>query len=200
MWTKKVYIDISDRYDRGNSISRIRSILGFAFCCQFSDSVVHYESGGCLGTCVWDVVNDNVDNILLWEGGRIANLLNISPNSKWTLTKHHLHAAYNHSHPVSCISGGSDSIFHWAPVVRSVVGSSSSPKDIKFRQYASRILVFGSQRICSVAMLSLHLNRLVEIAIASLDERADQAASVGYWIQVLGLALMRVSLYNDIVD
>ena len=90
---------------------------------------------------------------------------------------------------------GSDAVFHWHVGAGELPENPLSPLDPALRQYTRRSLRFASAEITAMAMVQLHINKLMEIALICLEsDKSTYGTSVGHWLEILAFAQLRVSL------
>ena len=82
-----------------------------------------------------------------------------------------------------------DWLFHWGFPEQLPAVSSDSPKDMQLRKYAYPCARFASTRLRELALVTLDLGKLADIAMACLD---DSRSSTGYWWEMLSLHFLQV--------
>ena len=73
----------------------------------------------------------------------------------------------------------SDCIFHFFHAENLPVRQASSPKEFRLRSYTVKCVRFASQRIEDLALATLDLSTLADVALCCLD---DSAQSTSYWV------------------
>ncbi|KAK9806346.1 hypothetical protein WJX72_010899 [[Myrmecia] bisecta] len=87
---------------------------------------------------------------------------------------------------------GADSIFHRNTGAATYPDNTLSPEDPELRQFTRRYLRFASEEIAAMAVVTLHVNKLMDIAMICLEsDRATYDSSVGYWLELLAFAQLR---------
>ena len=88
----------------------------------------------------------------------------------------------------------SDRIFHWFHADPLPVRQPSSPKESRLRRYTKKCVRFASQRIRDLALATLDLSKLADVALACLD---DSMQSTGYWVELLSVRCLQVKLTSS---
>lgn len=83
----------------------------------------------------------------------------------------------------------SDCIFHFFHAENLPVRQASSPKEFRLRSYTVKCVRFASQRIKDLALATLDLSTLADVALCCLD---DSAQSTSYWVELLSLWCLQV--------
>lgn len=85
----------------------------------------------------------------------------------------------------------SSRIFHWYLVEAPLAPNSTSPTDHQMRKYARKTVRFASQRIRAMALVTLDVSKLADVALACLDGTPE---STGYWVELLSFRCLQVRL------
>jgi hypothetical protein len=82
-----------------------------------------------------------------------------------------------------------DRLFHWGFPEQLPKAKPSSPQDVKLRKFKHPSTRFASEQLRRLAIMTLELSKLGDIALACMDE--SQAAT-GYWWETLSLRFLQV--------
>ena len=84
-----------------------------------------------------------------------------------------------------------DRLFHWGFPEELPAATPDSPKDMRLQKYKHPCTRFASARLRELALVTLELSKLADIAMGCLD---DSRSSTGYWWEMLSLRFLQVKL------
>lgn len=88
----------------------------------------------------------------------------------------------------------SDRIFHWVLAEGLPEPKPSSPQEFRLRRYTKKCVRFASRKIKDLALITLDLSKLADVALACLD---DCQQSTGYWVELLSFRCLQVKLTSS---
>ena len=83
----------------------------------------------------------------------------------------------------------SDRIFHWVLAEGLSEPKACSPQAFRLRRYTKKCVRFASRKIKDLALITLDLSKLADVALACLD---DSQQSTGYWVELLSFRCLQV--------
>ena len=89
----------------------------------------------------------------------------------------------------ACFMADWDRLFHWGVPKQLPKAKSSSPQDMMLRKFMHPCTVFASEQLRRLAVMTLELSQLADIAVACMSE--GQPAT-GYWWETLSLKFLQV--------
>lgn len=88
-----------------------------------------------------------------------------------------------------CYMADWDRLFHWGIPEQLPKAKSISPQDMMLRKFKYPCTMFASERLQRLAVMTLELSQLADIALACMSE--GQSAT-GYWWETLSLRFLQV--------
>ncbi|CAK0731525.1 hypothetical protein CVIRNUC_000006 [Coccomyxa viridis] len=149
-----------------------------------------------------DLTDDSVSEWFSWAGGSARACLKINKDcgsaglAAWTSDIKDLLGNISTDGLLAMIRcdgldtyvESSDRIFHWVLAEGLSEPKACSPQAFRLRRYTKKCVRFASRKIKDLALITLDLSKLADVALACLD---DSQQSTGYWVELLSFRCLQ---------